>query len=79
LDQTVVDKGQLDMAGWQRIDEVPFFDFERRRLSVLVASASQRLLIVKGAPEDILQCSSRYEVAPAAAAAAAAAAGSRSD
>ena len=69
LDQTVVDKGQLDMAGWQRIDEVPF-DFERRRLSVLVASATQRLLIVKGAPEDILQCSSRYEEAPAAAAAA---------
>jgi Mg2+-importing ATPase len=62
LDQTVVDKGQLDMAGWQRIDEVPF-DFERRRLSVLVASASQRLLIVKGAPEDILQCSSQYEAA----------------
>jgi Mg2+-importing ATPase len=66
LDQTVLDKGQLDMAGWQRIDEVPF-DFERRRLSVLVASATQRLLIVKGAPEDILQCSSRYEEAPAAA------------
>ncbi len=70
LDQTVLDKGQLDMAGWQRIDEVPF-DFERRRLSVLVASATQRLLIVKGAPEDILQCSSQYEEAAAAAAAAA--------
>ena len=75
LDQTVLDKGQLDMAGWQRIDEVPF-DFERRRLSVLVASATQRLLIVKGAPEDILQCSSRYEEAPAAATAGVVGAGS---
>jgi len=43
----------LPLAGWRKIDELPF-DFERRRISVLVESERQRLLIVKGAPEEIL-------------------------
>src|SRR5262245_25933767 len=44
---------KLPLAGWHKIDELPF-DFERRRISVLVESDHQRLLIVKGAPEEIL-------------------------
>ena len=49
------------MAGWAKIDEVPF-DFERRRVSVLVEQRrAARMLVVKGAPEDILRLSSRYE------------------
>ena len=40
--------------GWQRITDVPF-DFERRRVSVLAEKAGERLLIVKGAPEEILE------------------------
>jgi Mg2+-importing ATPase len=48
--------------GWRKIDEVPF-DFERRRLSVLVGErlpeGERRWLILKGAPEDVLRhCSS---------------------
>jgi P-type Mg2+ transporter len=50
------------MAGWQKIDEVPF-DFERRRVSVLVAHDSGHRLIVKGAPEDLLRLSGRYQSA----------------
>jgi Mg2+-importing ATPase len=43
------------------VDEVPF-DFERRRVSVLVAApACPRLLVVKGALEDILRLSINYE------------------
>ena len=38
---------------WTKIDEVPF-DFERRRVSVLVERAGERWLVVKGAPDDIL-------------------------
>lgn len=40
-------------AGWRKLDEVPF-DFERRRISVLVERDGRRLLVVKGAPEDVL-------------------------
>ena len=41
--------------GYRKIDEIPF-DFERRRLSVVVEApeAAGRLLITKGAPEPIL-------------------------
>ena len=48
------------MKDWRKIDEVPF-DFERRRISVLVASSEKHLLIVKGAPEDILKFSTYVE------------------
>ena len=40
-----------DRCGWTKIDEVPF-DFQRRRVSVLVEHEGRRLLITKGAPED---------------------------
>ena len=46
--------------GWRKIDEVPF-DFERRRVSVLLEDHSQRLLVVKGAPEDVLRLCTHYE------------------
>jgi len=48
-------------ADWRRVDEVPF-DFERRRLSVLAdAPDGRRLLVVKGAPDDLLARCERYE------------------
>ena len=53
LDEAILSHQQLDVAAWQKIDEVPF-DFERRRVSVLVDDGSTRLLVVKGAPEDII-------------------------
>jgi P-type Mg2+ transporter len=43
----------VPLEDWSKIDEVPF-DFERRRISVLVEHDHTRLLIVKGAPEEIL-------------------------
>ncbi len=49
-----------DLTGWTKIDEVPF-DFERRRVSVLVTDGRERLLVVKGAPEDVLRQSTHYE------------------
>ena len=36
-----------------KIDEIPF-DFDRRRVSVVVETAGQRLLVTKGAPENVL-------------------------
>jgi Mg2+-importing ATPase len=61
LDEAIVSDRAFDIAAWQKIDEVPF-DFERRRVSVLVEHAGIRRLIVKGAPEEILRLSGFHEV-----------------
>jgi len=54
LDEAIVrHAADISLEGWSKIDEVPF-DFERRRISVLVERKGARLLIVKGAPEEIL-------------------------
>jgi Mg2+-importing ATPase len=60
LDEAILAAKPFDMAEWKKIDEVPF-DFERRRVSVLVERGAERRLIVKGAPEDLLRLSGHYE------------------
>src|SRR5262249_34513897 len=50
----------VDAGVWRKIDEVPF-DFERRRVSVLLERDTERLLVVKGAFEDVLRLSTTYE------------------
>jgi Mg2+-importing ATPase len=60
LDEAILQHEPIDVGDWTRIDEVPF-DFERRRISVLVERAGERLLVVKGAPEDILRLCAQYE------------------
>jgi Mg2+-importing ATPase len=56
LDDAILRHGEAGAAAWKKLDEVPF-DFERRRVSVLLEGAGGRLLIVKGAPEDVLRLS----------------------
>ncbi|MBG9390213.1 magnesium-translocating P-type ATPase [Caenimonas aquaedulcis] len=60
LEDAVLAHRGVDTAGWRKIDEVPF-DFERRRLSVLLERGDDRRLIVKGAPEDVLRHCDRYQ------------------
>jgi Mg2+-importing ATPase len=60
LDEAILAAGKIDLTAWRKIDEVPF-DFERRRVSILVASGGRRRIIVKGAPEDILGHAGQYE------------------
>jgi Mg2+-importing ATPase len=62
LDAAILEHGSFNTEAWRKIDEVPF-DFERRRISVLLEKNSERLLIVKGAPEDILRLSTHLEAA----------------
>jgi Mg2+-importing ATPase len=62
LDEAILAYRKLDVSGWQKIDEVPF-DFERRRISVLIDDGTRRLLVVKGAPEDIVSISTDAEMA----------------
>ncbi len=60
LDEAILRTPGIDLDGWKKIDEVPF-DFERRRVSVLAERDGHRRLVVKGAPEDVLKISSRYQ------------------
>src|SRR5512136_1769124 len=60
LDDAILEHTEIIATGWKKIDEVPF-DFERRRISVLLDNGATRLLVVKGAPEDILRLSESYE------------------
>ena len=63
LDEAILEHTHLDATGWAKLDEVPF-DFERRRVSVLLERAGERSLVVKGAPDDILRLCTRYEEGP---------------
>ncbi len=62
LDDAILERSGVDAGGWTKLDEVPF-DFERRRVSVLLVRKSQRLLILKGAPEDVLKICTSYQTA----------------
>jgi Mg2+-importing ATPase len=64
LDEAILQSKKFDQETWTKIDEVPF-DFERRRVSVLIDAdgGRERLLIVKGAPEDVLAHSTHVELA----------------
>jgi Mg2+-importing ATPase len=61
LDDAVLAHKEIDIEGFEKIDEVPF-DFIRRRVSVVVEQKRQRVFIAKGAPEDVLKVSGYYEV-----------------
>ena len=60
LDDVILHQSPPNLEGYTKCDEIPF-DFERRRLSVVVERQSRRLLITKGAPEGILPLLSGYE------------------
>lgn len=60
LDEAILAHDHLDTSAWQKVDEVPF-DFERRRVSVLLDKGNGRLLVVKGASEEIVGLCTHYE------------------
>ena len=60
LDEAILAHTSIDISAWQKIDEVPF-DFERRRVSVLLDKGNGRILVVKGASEEIINLCTHYE------------------
>ena len=65
LELAILKSERRDADAYSKCDEVPF-DFDRRRLSIVVKEKnapndSSGMLIVKGAPEGILELSSSYE------------------
>jgi P-type Mg2+ transporter len=50
-----------EAKGYEKRDEIPY-DFERRRLSIVVERDAARLLITKGSPDGIFPLLASYEV-----------------
>ena len=48
-------------VNYRKVDEIPF-DFQRRRMSVVVEGKGRHLLICKGAVEEIFSCCTQAEV-----------------
>lgn len=65
IDQAVISRGQQNNLIkltdiYSKIDEIPF-DFSRRRLSVVVSKKDSKILITKGAIEEVLDVCTLYE------------------
>lgn len=60
LDEAILAHEHIDITSWHKIDEVPF-DFDRRRISVLIDNGESRWLVAKGAPDAIIRLCSQYQ------------------
>jgi len=60
LDEAILAHRHIEIGAWKKIDEVPF-DFERRRVSVLLDNGETRWLVVKGAPDEIVGLCTHFE------------------
>jgi Mg2+-importing ATPase len=60
LDAAILERAKAG-EGYTKTDEIPF-DFDRRRLSIVVKKDEEVLLVTKGAPESVLGVCSSYEV-----------------
>ncbi|MDR3506642.1 MAG: magnesium-translocating P-type ATPase [Caulobacteraceae bacterium] len=66
LDAAILEHAEVEdhirVADYRKLDEIPF-DFQRRRLSVLLADKDdRRILICKGAVEEVFACCARYRL-----------------
>lgn len=66
MDSAILDHHEMEKEGilekYRKIDEIPF-DFERRRMSVVVKDdKNQRLLICKGAVEEVMALCTQVEL-----------------
>ena len=62
LDAAILREPAPALGAYRKLDEVPF-DFERRRLTVVVEGAHGPLLVTKGAPESVLAACRGYATA----------------
>jgi Mg2+-importing ATPase len=62
LDVAILERQAESYGDLHKTDEIPF-DFERRRLSVVIQRHEDFMLITKGAPEGILTASTSFEIA----------------
>ncbi|MGB8219015.1 MAG: magnesium-translocating P-type ATPase [Methanoregula sp.] len=60
LDDAILKFRHLDIDRFHKIDEIPF-DFLRKRISVVVTDGDKRLIIAKGAPEEVFRICSQVD------------------
>ncbi|MFN0085455.1 MAG: magnesium-translocating P-type ATPase [Blastocatellia bacterium] len=61
LDDAILRREHGALSAYSKVDEIPF-DFERRRLSVIVRGEGRTILITKGAPESIASICAAYDL-----------------
>jgi Mg2+-importing ATPase len=61
LDDAILAHEHPALGSYRKLDEIPF-DFERRRLSVVVAQGGRQTLVTKGAAEDVLSVCTSVQV-----------------
>ena len=61
LDEAILQQDRPVLEGYNKLGEIPF-DFERRRLSVVVQHGDEVLLVTKGAPESVVPICSHYQL-----------------
>jgi Mg2+-importing ATPase len=62
LDKAILAHDDLDVArSCRKVDEIPF-DFQRRRMSVVVDYEGDHVMICKGAVDEIFRVSTKYQV-----------------
>lgn len=61
MDEAVVNFKKINNHGFKKIDEIPF-DFVRKRMSVVAEKNNSRLLITKGAPEEVYKVCSHFTI-----------------
>ena len=59
LDAAIMAFRHIKIDDFHKVSEVPF-DFERKRSSVVVKSGGEQLLVVRGAPEEVLRVCQHY-------------------
>jgi Mg2+-importing ATPase len=65
MDEAILRHEHPDVGRYKRVDEIPF-DFERRRVSVVVEDGDEWLLVTKGAPESVLLACAKVDLDGAA-------------
>jgi Mg2+-importing ATPase len=61
IDRAILEYEELDTRQCRLVDELPF-DFQRRRMSVVVEYEGNHVLICKGAVEEIYSCCTHYQI-----------------
>lgn len=59
LDQAVLAFKHLNTGESKKIDEIPY-DFQRKRLSIVISAGKSRELVTKGQPEEVVKVCSHY-------------------
>ena len=61
MDEAILANEKADLNDVDKLDEVPY-DFHRKRLSVLVQQNGEKLLVTKGALENVLSVCAHYKL-----------------